>query len=236
MHPHVKSLFEWTRSRVSEQHISDFSPGDPGYASYVRLWTHIYRSGEIPRKSEFDLSEVIGLTGWVNVDDINDPARFRAYRRFTSAVAVALVTFGNDTESVRGGNYLARDLLIDIELEEQEHFELVRQVLPLVRDTLKEIGYEEEYPYFTFASLILAHEAGDYEESFKLAKQLRQDESDVRESEALEYAIQSSQFLFGLTNHDLVQADWIRFARRITNPKNDQVLQSIMDALTESSG
>ncbi len=233
--PHVKLLFEWTRERVSERQISDYSPSDPGYASYVRLWTRIHRSGEIPKQSEFDLSEVIGLTGWADADDFREPKRFRAYRRFTSAVAVALITLGNDTESVRIGNYLARDLLIDVALEDQDHFRLVRAVLPVVRETLKETGYEEEYPFFSFASLILAQQASDFEEVTTLAAQLLQDESDVRNNETMQYAIESSRFLFGLTNYDQLNADWLRFASELSNPTNDPSLQLFIQALTESS-
>ena len=233
MNPHVKTLFELARSRVSEQHIADFSPTDPGYESYVRLWTHIHRSGEIPKQSKFDLSEVIGLTGWASLDDFDEPLRFRQYRRFTSAVAVALIEFGNDTESVRVGNYLARDLMIDAEITDRKHFDLVRRVFPIVRDTLVKTNFEYEYPYFTFGSLILAQWAGDYGESASFALKLIEDEAAVRNNESLNWGIEDSRFLLGLTNYDQLNADWIRFASQLSNPHNDENLQKVMDKFAE---
>lgn len=233
MNPHVESLFELTRSIVSEQHIADFSPADPGYESYVRLWTRIFRSGEIPKQSEFDLSEVIGLTGWASPDDFDKPIQFRQYRRFTSAVAVALIEFGNDTESVRVGNYLARDLIIDTEVSDRKYFDLVRRVFPVVRETLAKTNYEEEYPYFTFGSLILAQMAGDYGESASFASKLIEDEATVRNNDSLNWGIEDSRFLFGLTNYDQLNADWLRFASQLSNPSNDANLQLVMNCFAE---
>ena len=45
MNPSVDALFQYTRSRVTDQDIVDFSPSDPGYPNYVKLWTQIRRSG-----------------------------------------------------------------------------------------------------------------------------------------------------------------------------------------------
>ena len=233
MNPLVDTLFQLTRRLITERHIRDFSPADPGYESYVQLWTRILRTGEIPEKSEFDLSEVIGLTGWASPTDFNQPSQFREYRRFTSAVGVALITFGNESESVRVANYLARDLIVDSHVNDREHFDAVRNVFPLVRETLLQTNYEEEYPFFTLGSLILAHMAGDIDEMQTLASQLIDDDASVRNNESLSWSVQDSRFLFGLTNYNQLKADWVTLASSLKNPSNDPNIQMVMDTFAE---
>lgn len=233
MNEHVDQLFQLTRRRISKRHIVDFSPADPGYDAYVRLWSEIHRTGEIPRESEFDLSEVIGLTGWADAVDYDSGKRFRDYRRFTSAVAVALVTGGNDSECVRVANYLARDLIIDIDINDREHFDAVRKVFPAVRDALIMSNNENEYPFFTLGSLILAHQAGDFKPMPSLAKQLIDDEAAVRNKEELKWSVVDSRFLFGLTVYDQLNREWVRLVSSITNPNNDNNIQWIIDRLAD---
>jgi len=233
MNPLVDTLFQLTRSRITERHISDFSPADPGYKSYVRLWTRIFRSGEIPRQSEFDLSEVIGLTGWALPSDLNQPNRFRDYRRFTSSVGVALITFGNDSDSVRVANYLARDLIVDSHINDREHFDAVRNVFPLVRETLIQTNYEEEYPFFTLGSLILAHMAADFDAMPPIASQLIDDEASVRNNESLNWSVENPRFLFDLTNYDQLNRDWVNLTKTLTNPTDDTNVQLVMDTIAE---
>ena len=232
MNPHISALFEYTRERVTEKHIVDFSPGDPGYDSYVRLWTQLYRTGEIPIESEFDLREVIGLTGWDNPHNFDEPLRFRAYRRFTSAVAVVLIHFGNDSFKVRAANYLARDLIVDCDLNEPEHLALVRSVFLPTRDVLAARAHEDEYPFFTLGALILAQMSHDYEEAAKLATKLIADESAVRYNE-FDEPPEDPRFLFGLTNYDQLREDWNRLLAGLTNPTGSTDLQLVMDALGE---
>ena len=73
MNPYVKTFFDLTRIRITKQHIIDYSPNDPGYPSYGRQWNEVLRSGNIPTKSNFEFSEVIGLTGWVSLDKLPVP-------------------------------------------------------------------------------------------------------------------------------------------------------------------
>jgi hypothetical protein len=233
MNPHVDILFQLTRNRITEQHINDFSPADPGYDSYVNLWTRIFRSGDIPRRSNFDLSEVIGLTGWASQTDFDEPNRFRQYRRFTSSVGVALIIFGNDSESVRVANYLARDLIVDSDIDDREHFNAVRNVFPVVRQALLQTNCEEEWPFFTLGSLILAQMVGDVAEMRSLASQLIDDEAAVRKNESLNWGIEDSRFLFGLTNYDQLNSDWINLISTLTNPSNDAKVQFVMDAFAD---
>src|SRR5262245_14601322 len=115
VHPAVESLFQWARKRVTKEDIVDFSPGDPGYGEYVETWEHLRVSGVIPKDLPFEVSEVIGLTGWADAEEYREPACFRRYRRFTTSVAVALLhewPYGSDC--FHPGNYIARHLVIDL--------------------------------------------------------------------------------------------------------------------------
>jgi hypothetical protein len=232
MEPSVYSLLQFTRSRVSTKHIAEFSPRDPGYEEYLRLWTRILRTGEVPMQTEFDLSEVIGLTGWADPDDFAHPERFREYRRFTSTVAIALVHAGNDCESVRGANYLARDLIVDCDPCDSEHLLRVRNVFPPTRDILAATNQEPEFPFFTFGALILAQMANDHEEAVRHAAKLVDEEAAVRTNESLVLFCDDSRFLLGLTNYNQLHADWIRIASGLSNPLQDMNTQLIIDAMT----
>jgi hypothetical protein len=227
----VVSLFQYTQSKVSDQDIIDFSPGDPGYPDYVKLWTQIRRSGSIPQQTEFDLSEVIGLTGWASPEEWDDPERFRNYRRFTSSVGVALLHQGNDSESVRVANYLARDLLIDLDSTSKRHLALLRDVAASTRVILSTTNLDEGFPFFTLASMILGQKARDWSAAEDFATQLIQDEGFVRQSEDLNWMITDDRFLLGLSNYDQLHNDWISFAQELKNPNDHEDTQLVIDAL-----
>jgi hypothetical protein len=231
MDPSVIALFQYTQSRVTDQDIIDFSPGDPGYPNYVKLWTHIRRSGSIPTQTEFDLSEVIGLTGWAKAEKESNPDRFRCYRRFTSAVGVALLHQGNDSVSVRVANYLARDLIIDLDTTNRTHLQLLRAVVDSTRQVLSTTNLEDGYPFFTFAAMILAQKTRDWNTSEAAAIQLIKDENDVRQNESLNWMIADDRFLLGLSNYDQLHDDWISFARELKNPNNHEETQLVIDAI-----
>ena len=230
----VVSLFQHTQSRVTDQDIIDFSPGDPGYPDYVKLWTQIRRSGSIPKQTEFDLSEVIGLTGWAKPEEWEDPERFRNYRRFTSAVGVALLHNGNDSESVRVANYLARDLVIDLDSDSNRHMSLLQPVVAATREVLSTTNLDEGYPFFTFATMILAQKSRDWRSAEAAASLLIQDESAVRQNESLNWSIQNDRFLLGLSVYDQLHKDWISFARALKNPNKHEDTQLVIDALTQT--
>jgi len=231
MNPAIDALFQYTRSHVTEQDIVDFSPGDPGYANYVRVWTEILRTGVVPRESHFDLSEVIALTGWSLPEDWERPDRFLAYRRFTSAVAVTMLHFGNHSEDIRTANYLARDLLIDLDRANPHYFSLLREVFPVVRDLLAATHGEPEYPFFTFGEMLLAQWAEDWETSQRAATRLIKDENAVRQSEVLGGYVESDRFLLGLTNYDQLHDDWRAFAANLKNPTGHEETQLVIEAL-----
>jgi hypothetical protein len=233
--PAALALFEYTRSRVGERGITDFSPNDPGYPGYVRLWTEIHRSGLIPERTQFDLSEVIALTAWADPDDYPEPERFRRYRRFTSAVGIALVHSGSDSDDVRVANYLARDLLVDLDRTGSggDHLHLLRRVFRSSRAVLAAAGYENGYPFFTLDMMILAQIDGDWESADGAAAQLIEDESQVRRSDDLGYPVIDKRFLFGWSNYDQLHRDWQALVGELRNPRGDGSTQLVIDALGE---
>jgi hypothetical protein len=228
MNVSVVALFEYTRSRVSDQDIINFSPRDPGYPDYVKLWTQIRRSGTIPHQWEFELSEVIELTGFWTPERTSDPERFRCYRRFTSAVATAMIHYGHHSENVRVANYLARDLIIDLDLNSQRHLPLLRSVAESTREVLSTTNLEEDYPFFTFASMIFAQKAQDWDGSEQAATQLIKDENAVRQNMSTE----NDHFLLGLSFYNQHHDDWLAFAKELKNPTGHKDTQLVIEALT----
>jgi hypothetical protein len=224
----VVNLFEYTRLRVTDQDIINFSPRDPGYPDYVKLWTEILRSGTIPQQWEFELSEVIELTGFWAPERTSDPERFRCYRRFTSAVAAAMIHYGHHSENVRVANHLARDLIIDLDLTSQRHLTLLRSVAESSREVLSTTNFDVAYPFFTFASMFFAQKAQDWDGADLAATQLIKDESAVRRNMSTE----NDQFLLGLSFYNQHNDDWLTFAQELKNPKGHEDTQLVIEALT----
>lgn len=225
----IREHFEYTCSKVTKRDIVDFSPGDPGYGNYVQLWTRILESRVIPTRTEFDLSEVIGLTGWVDAYKEHDPSRFRFYRRFTSAVGIALLHYGNCSDCVRPPNYIARDLLVDLDPFEPLYLEMLKRVFRSTREVLKKAGNEEEYPYFTLGLMILEQIDGNFDGAEKMAIQLIKDDHTVRNDERVALYACSPTVVLGLSNYDQVQQDWVRLVGELQNPTNQMETQLIID-------
>ena len=230
----IKEHFEYTRSKITKKEIEDFSPDDPGYGNYVKLWSKIWEDGAIPERAKFDLSEVIALTGWSDAEKEQDPERFRRYRRFTSSVGISLLHFGNDSDCVRPPNYIARDLLVDLDRSDHTYLEILKEVFRVTRESLRETGIESEYPYFTLGSMILAQVNDDFTESENLANQLIEDESSVRSDDKLNWKVDNETFLLGLSNYNQVENDWVRLVREIRNPSHHLETQLIIDEITKS--
>jgi hypothetical protein len=233
MHSSVRELFEYCRSNVSDRMILDHAPNDPGYPAYVSLWTTIRRTGIVPKEIEFDLSEVIGLTGWGHAEQESDAEGFRCFRRFTSSVAVMLVHSGNDCESVRPGNYLARDLILDLDASDSNHLKLLRPVFAETRALLAHEPWEGEFPFFTFGMMILAQMEQDWKVAAEAAAMLIDDDAAVRRHDGWRNHAERGQFLLGLSGYDQVHGDWRAFAGRLVNPTKDENTQLIIDSLAE---
>jgi len=232
MNPDVIKLLDDTRRKLTVDDIRDWSSVDPVSDSDIILWNQIRETGQVPRHAEFVLSEVIGLTGWQDPLALRAGERFLAFRRFSSAVAVSLLHQSNCSDDVRCLNYLARDLIIDIDDQDPAHFDLVRNVFPPTRSLLVASNCEEEYPFFTLGILILAQRTKDWQAAEDAAAQLINDEVNVCQNESLNWAVQDQRFLLGLTNNNLLNADWIQLTRQIQNPGNDPNIAFLMEQMT----
>lgn len=229
----IINLFEHVRSKVTEQDIIDFSPSDPGYYNYVGLWTEILRTGSIPQKTEFDLSEVIMLIGCGDAEKYPNPDRFKTCRRFTSAVGLALLHSGNCSESFRPAHYLARDLLIDLDDSDSKHLGLLTPVFTTTREVIKSCRWEEDYyPFFTFGLMILAQKSENWEDAEKWAEQLITDEGELK-NEQPDFGIEIDHFLLDRTYYDTHHGDWLSFAKSLKNPNKHEATQLVIDALTK---
>lgn len=235
MCPSVAALFDILRQRVTEQDIRDFSPGDPGYPAYVRLWLQILATGEVPRKSEFDLTEVIGMTGWASPNYFPCPRRFCTYRLLTSSVACHLYLTGNCSEDVRPANYTAIRLINDVKiLEDAELSSLVGSVLCEVAESLKSQEWlEEEHPFFHAAEMIWAQRIGDYQRSANAANALIRSDQIVRQHH--DFFAGDSRFLYGLTVYDQLYAEWHQALSELTNPNSSEDLQLVIETLSSGT-
>lgn len=233
MKPQLQALVDYTRACVTAEQVVLFVPQDPGTPDYLRVWNGLLQSGEVPTNVSFELSEVIGGVGGRQPKDPQKAAEKRAFRRFASAVALALIHAGNDPSIVRPVNYLAHDLVVDCDGSEPEHLQLVRAMLLPTRDLLATTNYDAEFPFFTFAALLLALLSNDIDQTCQLAAQLIADEALARTG-ALPDTSNESQFLLGLSGYDQLHREWKTLASKLSNPTNDESMQLIIEAFANS--
>lgn len=77
----VRALCDYCATHIAPGDIERFAPSDPGYDNYVRVWSVILETGTVPagRRYRFELTEVIGLTGWVDAGAEVDPTALRRF-------------------------------------------------------------------------------------------------------------------------------------------------------------
>lgn len=93
-------LFDYSVRHVAPQDVADFCPSDPGYDDYVRVFNEILTSKTLPTERCFEISETVELTMYANAEEDPDPSRFRRFRVFTNAIAIALAAEPNDSASI----------------------------------------------------------------------------------------------------------------------------------------
>lgn len=150
-------LFEYARTKVTAKDIVDFCPGDPGYPAYVREFTSIWESGQLP-EMHFNVSETIGLTWWVRAFERLDEVRFRRFRTFTNSVGLAINSTKYDFSTCVPPNYLVASLLTDaFALNDLSLLPLLETAFVEFRERIKiQDNAPEEVPFLTLALTILA--------------------------------------------------------------------------------
>lgn len=111
--PELLALFHYARQHVTNDDIARCAPGDPGTPDYIARWQSIRKSGQPPLQSDFDVTEVIGLTCYTTPPPGDDGRRFRRFRAFTSCVGAILLWRGEGPYVVCAPNYLVLRLLED---------------------------------------------------------------------------------------------------------------------------
>ena len=144
---------------------------------------------------------------------------------------MALLHAGNTSDCVGAANYLAHDLISDFDMADAEHLALLRTIFPSTRELLVTSNGENEYPFFTFGSLILAQMDADWKGAADEAKRLIDDDASVRANPALNNYVENERFLLGLTNYSQMHDKWLEFAARLTNPEGNMDIQLIIDAM-----
>ena len=215
--------------------MRNFSSSDPGYWKYVRAWTKLLHAGQPPTRYDGDLTETIfDMSHW-RFEETECAERARVFRRFTTSVALSLVNSEDHLHDILAGSYLAADLLVDIEAGNRKQRSLVTKVVAATRKAMIE-HCDEQYPFFTFAEMVLAQWAGKWEQAEAAATQLIADDAAVRSGE---YFHGEDAFLLGLSVYDSHHCDFIHIAGTLKNRRQHEdtqlVIESIRDQTVRSS-
>jgi hypothetical protein len=131
-------LFEYAVRQVTPADVVQYAPDDPGYSDYVREWTRIVDSREVPSESNFELTETIGLTRWADAQRETDPRRFRWFRALTNSVGGVLLVADLVAEELMPANYVAINLIDDaIALDDRELFERTGMAFDELHEVLR---------------------------------------------------------------------------------------------------
>ena len=99
MNAHLQ-LFEYSMRQVTFEDIEDYCPSDPSYGAYVSVFSDILSSKTLPTLSSFEISETVELTLYGIAETADSPTRFRRFRTFTNAVAVAMCFSQKDSPNI----------------------------------------------------------------------------------------------------------------------------------------
>ena len=232
MHPSITNLFEYTRNRITEQDIIDFSPDDLGYNDHVRVWTDFWKTGQFPHDAPFEITETIALTNEYDPvsSDLSD--RYQHYRRFTHAVGIMTIHeepgWGLDYSS------LCYKLLKDADRSSQLHIQLLRTTLPPTRELLID-EQESCVPLFTLASMLLAQYDSDFQSADLDATQLIDDGSKTDETYIRVHKWSGNRFLFGVALSKIDLKRWTQLAATLNNPNNHEDTQFVIDTLMNTT-
>lgn len=196
------TLFVYSMSHVTADDIVTFAPADPGYVDYVSAFMEILSTHRLPVEVNFEIRETIGLTRWVNADDLRDAERFRRFRVFTNSVALSLGAKGIADDGLLPPNYTVASLLADaFRLDDRT---LLQLMLPSFDEFHSELvnRQSEEAPFLLLASLLIRTQFdASGEELNGLVDRLMREESEYRKWK-------SNAFLLGNTVFNQLHGTW----------------------------
>jgi hypothetical protein len=139
IHPDLLALFIHAKRDLKAEDVRENVPGDPSSGASFKLWNSILRTGKIPDKVTFDLSEVIGLVGWSDVENARRPESFKAFRRFTSSVGLVFLERGlTDGGCLPAPHFFTLNLLRDLGPGDQETLNYLRRAFAACSQFLKD--------------------------------------------------------------------------------------------------
>jgi hypothetical protein len=202
-------LFKYAAGFVSVEDIAKFAPNDPGYENYVREFTQILKSGALPPRADFDITETIGLTRWSNPDREKNPVRYRRFRTFTNAVGVALCVASQRDDDSLPANYSAISLFDDAcALHDRK---LLSLLLPTFEEFYKVLYADNsaESLFLLLGYLLGMIELKSPEPAIdEVAARIMNEEPEYEE-------MASKQFLWGRTFFDPLHSVWKRYSREL---------------------
>jgi len=223
-------LFLYCSSKIDPEVIARCCPGDPGYKGYVKEWNRIWRDRIIPRRSNFEISETVGLTMW---DEGLDAEMFR-FRCFTNAVALKLMCV-HLQEPVFDLNYPLIRLLTDtILLSDKNAFMKLRAAVESARRVCSAGAIElaDALPWICHAQLLLASFQEGASQLRMLARRVIEEENTFRKE--AEGGLISGVFLFGLTVFQTCHPLWLNLSTSLLTPhRTVEEIALILDGLSE---
>jgi len=162
VNPASHNLFLHARSLVTAADIAAFCPSDPGYHTYVMVFTEIWQTGRFP-DNPADISETLCNNWWTRRIRPEQEPNFRRFRTFTNAVGLCFCLGGAGPSDFLPPNYFAASLLEDtFALEDRVLLELLGPSFDEFHRRLQ--SYDEwrgEHPLFLLAKIILAWKLGE---------------------------------------------------------------------------
>lgn len=237
MTPAAIKFFEYAANKVTVKDVERFCPNDPGYLDYIREFTTILTSRVIPSEFEFDVTETISLTLWGNPEkeyQEQDAIRFRRFRIFSNAVALAIILGPDEDGWNMGCNYYAISLLADIEALEDDHlYDLLPPVLMEMHQKLSQSGSAKEAVFYLMAQLFLALMGHAPNVNLnELADQLINEESKLDANKD-----DRQGFLWQRTVFDQMHHQWKEYAEKLVPPSNSQdSVSRLRDVLLSQDG
>jgi hypothetical protein len=226
-HPDLQAFLNAARARVTVENIRHHVPNDPGWPGYVRVCEEMRRTGSIPEELKFDLTETISLTCWGDPATSKDPDGLRAFRNFTNAAAMILVSRGwTDGDLIPHPNCLAANLLTDADRRDSHHLGLLRNAFAVLIPILKADTYSSDGPYLIFGEMLLAQWLNDFPAAARAAASLIKEERSVRHSRS-EWLVKDERFLLGLSYSPHGGHDWLSLAESLTNPLRDPDVERV---------
>jgi hypothetical protein len=211
-------LFQYAIGFVTPADIAAFAPNDPGYPNYVREFCDILITRMPPEKAHFDITETVGLTRWVDANCESDPLRFRRFRIFTNAVALAMAVLDRADDEQFPPNYTMISLIDDaLSIKDDVLWRMLRPAFEQAHEAFRR-HKSEETVFATLGLLLVDAKLGvGQAEMNTLADLLIEEENQCRNLKNGAF-IADAAFVLGCTFYNSLHSLWIRYVDELLKP------------------